>query len=423
MSATTNDGMSVGSATGHPPKLRRLLKVAIACAVLLAGGYAIWSAQSMIVSDNAVVSAYVTSLRAPIEGYVSASRIPVGAAIDRGVVLATVSNPRVDDQLLTQLQERVHRLALEKTAIVRQRASFEATWRDLMQRGEVYRQALLARLAGQLDETRMARAAKLSEAEQAKRDYARKQDLARSGTASLSDLEKAQYGFESLDRQAQSLAGQLASVQAQIDAATVGVMTDAGGNDVIYSVQRADEVRLRITELDRAMDTVNSDANEANARLADESHRIELLRSASIAAPSAGMLWKIDSSNGERLGVGDATAELVDCSAAFLVATIPQSAYADIVLGGEARFRLSGESAERTGTILSVTSDTSLIGDHNLAAVPVDQHRPTAIVRIAVPSSRNVGAECLVGRSARVLLPTIQRSAPDLAMRLVRRFF
>ena len=91
------------------------------------------------------------------------------------------------------------------------------------------------------------------------------------------------------------------------------------------------------------------------------------------------MLWKVGASDGERLGTGDTTTELVDCGAAFLVATIPQSDYADIVLGGEARFRLSGELAERIGTIISVTSDASLIGDRNLAAVPADQHKPTAI--------------------------------------------
>lgn len=422
MSAITLEPAAVRSAPASPLRLNRLLKLAVACGVLFTGVYAVWTAEAFVVSDNAVVSAYVTSLRAPIEGYVSVARIPIGAEIGRGAVLATVTNPRVDDQHLTELQDRVHRLSLEKAAIARQHDTLEATWRDLIQRSEAYRRAMLARLSGQIEETRMALAAKLSETEQAKRDYARRAELARSGAASLSDLDKAHYGFESLNRQAQSLVGQLASVQAQVDATTLGVMTDAGGNDVTYSLQRADEVRLRLAELDRALDTVDGDGKEADDRLADETRRIGLLRSAAMTAPSAGMLWKVGSSNGERIGAGDTTAELVDCGAGFfLVATIPQSEYADVVPGGEARFRLSGESDEHTGTITSVTGDASLIGDRNLAAVPVDLHKPTAIVRIAVPPSRNVAAECLVGRSARVVLPTIQRSVTDATMRLVRR--
>ena len=228
-------------------------------------------------------------------------------------------------------------------------------------------------------------------------------------------MDKAHYAFDALDYQAQSLAGQLGAVQAQLDAAIRGVMIDAGGNDVAYSAQRADEVRLRLAELDRALDTAIADAEESASRLADETRRIDLLRSAKMAAPSAGMLWKVGSSNGERLGAGDMTAQLVDCGAAFLVASIPQNSYADVVLGGEARFRLSGETAERTGTIVSVTGDASLIGDRNLAAVPADQHKATAMVRIAVPPSRNIAAECLVGRTAHVLLPTVGRSFMDQA--------
>ncbi len=421
MSATTHDPVAIASAPANPLKLSRLLKLAVACVVLAMGGYAVWSAQAYVVSDNAVVSAYVTALRAPIEGYVSVGQIPVGAEISRGDVLATVTNPRVDDQHLSELQDRAGRLAMEKAAITRQRDTLESTWRDLMVRGEAYRRAVLARLSGQLEATRMALAARQAESEQARRDYVRKAELVRSGTASLSDLVMSHFGFVWLSRQAQSLAGQVTAMQAQFDAAALGVMTDDGGNDVTYSVQRADEVRLRLAEVDRALDTVIGDAKEAGDRLADEARRIALLRSATMAAPSAGMLWKVGSSNGERIGTGDTTAELVDCGAAFLIATIPQIDYADVILGGDARFRLSGETTERIGTVISVTGDASLLGDRNLAAVPTDKHSPAAIVRIAVPPSRNVAAACLVGRTARVLLPTIERNATDAAMRLIRR--
>jgi multidrug resistance efflux pump len=422
MSATTRDSVAIRPAPAVSLALKRLLKMMIACGVLAAGVYAVWSAQAFVVSDNAVVSAYVTSLRAPIEGYVSGGRIQVGAEIGQGDILATVTNPRVDDQRLADLQERVQRLALEKAAIMRQHDTLDATWRELMQRAEDYRRAMLARLSGQLESTEKNLGARLSESEQAKREFARKSHLVRSGTASIADLDKAHYAYESLDRQTQSLAGQLTSVKAELEATTHGMTINSGGNDVAYSVQRADEVRLRLADLDRALDTVTGDAAETSSRIKAETRRIGLLRSAAVTAPSAGMLWKVGTSDGERLGTGDTTAEIVDCGAAFLVATIPQSAYADVVLGGEARFRLSGEATERTGTIVSVTSDASLIGDRNLAAVPVDQHKPTAIVRIAVPPSRNIAAECLVGRSARVLLPTVGRSVTDETMRFVRRF-
>lgn len=405
------------------PALQRLLKLGAACGVLAAGAYAIWSAQGFAVSDNAVVSSYVTSLRAPIEGYVSGHRPAVGAEIKSGDVLATMTNPLVDDQHLTDLEGRISRLALEEAAIVRQREALALTRNELLQRGEEHRHALVAELSSKIAAADMSLQAKIAEGQQAKHDYSRKAELARSNTASAADLDRAKYASEALEREAQSLAARLASLQAELSAANRGILTEAGGNDVPYSIQRADEVRLRLVDLDRALDTVREDMKETQVRAGAERHRLDMLHSATLAAPSAGMLWKVGASDGERLGTGDMTAELVDCGREFLVAAVPQKAYSNIVLGGEARFRLSGEVTERTGTIVSIMGDSNLTGDRNLAAVPLDRHQPAVMVRIAMPPSPNVAAECLVGRTARVLLPTSGGGVTSAVTQLINRIF
>jgi multidrug resistance efflux pump len=151
MSATIRDPLVVRSASAARLAVKRLLKVGIACGVLTVGVYAIWSAQGIVVTDNAVVSAYVTSLRAPIEGFVSASHTQVGSEIGRGEILATVTNPRVDDQRLATLQERMRRLDVEKAAITRQRDRLETAWRDLTHRAEEYRRAMVSQLTGQVE--------------------------------------------------------------------------------------------------------------------------------------------------------------------------------------------------------------------------------------------------------------------------------
>ena len=92
-----------------------------------------------------------------------------------------MTNPLVDDQRLTDLQDRLHRLALEKAAIASQHDTLEATRRELMQRGEEYRRAMLARLSGQLAATKMASRPGLAEGQQANANMHRKSDLARSG--------------------------------------------------------------------------------------------------------------------------------------------------------------------------------------------------------------------------------------------------
>lgn len=76
----------------------RLFKLGGACAVLGLGAYAVWSDMASIVSDNAVVTAYAVALRTPIDGTVTGSARRIGDHVDRGDVVADVSNIRVDDQ-------------------------------------------------------------------------------------------------------------------------------------------------------------------------------------------------------------------------------------------------------------------------------------------------------------------------------------
>jgi multidrug resistance efflux pump len=149
------------------------------------------------------------------------------------------------------------------------------------------------------------------------------------------------------EREAAALESQLAAARSEAGAARRGVLTDPGANDVPYSRQRADELAVHIARSQREIEALAADEEETSARLASEEAHVALLRSATLAAPSSGMVWKLGASDGERVGTGDMAAELVDCSAAFLVAAIPQDEFPNVEIGGEARFRLSGESGRK----------------------------------------------------------------------------
>jgi multidrug resistance efflux pump len=202
-----------------------------------------------------------------------------------------------------------------------------------------------------------------------------------------------------------------------------GVFLEGGSNDVAYSAQRADEVAIRIAETERAIASFTAAAAEARARLQAEEHRVALLREAELVAPSGGMIWKLGASDGERLAVGDMGAQIVDCRSAFILAAVPQDRFSDVEINGIAKFRLSGEKTDRTGRVVSVTGDASVAADRNLAAAPLVEHgaSATAIARIEFEAPSNTKGACLVGRTARVLLPAAADSG--FFARLARRLF
>ena len=117
------------------------------------------------------------------------------------------------------------------------------------------------------------------------------------------------------------------------------------------------------------------------------------------------MVWKVGAVNGERVGPGDVALELVDCGRAFIMASIPQYRMPDVAPGGEARFKFVGETSERTARVVSVESGGPAARDGRFAATPQPEKEAAAIVELSPLSMPNTASECLVGRTARVLLP------------------
>jgi multidrug resistance efflux pump len=238
----------------------------------------------------------------------------------------------------------------------------------------------------------------------------------KTGFSSPADLDSAQSEFDVASRQVSAQQGRLASLRAQQQALKQGVVSEPGSSDVTYSGQRADEITIRLSELDRERAVAQADIAETAARLQSEEERVSRLQSAPLPAPTSGIIWKLEASDGERLGTGDTVAQIVDCDRTFIIASLAQRYFPDIVVGSLADYRLSGDSAKRQGRVVSVTGDATG-GDHNLAAIPLEQKSPTVTVRIAIDTW---GRECLVGRTARVLLPPAERG---LFANTLGRFF
>ena len=381
----------------------RSVKIGVASLLLVAGLYAVFSGQGYVASDNAVVSAYTVSVRVPIAGLLSGMHVRVGNDVPLGSVLARVEDERVNDQRLIDLRQSVVRGDAEGAAYASQLEVLTGQRTALLRRAAEHGALVSDYLDHQVEEAERLMEARVARREQARRDLFRRATLARDGFAPVSDVERLNVDHAVADREIAADGARIVNLGSQARASRRGIYVGAGSDDVAYSTQRADEVSIRIAETQRAMAAVIATRDEAAARLAAEERRVGLLRSADLVAPIAGVVWKLGVSDGERLGVGDMVAEIVDCRAGFIIASIPQDRFGDVVIGGTARFKLSGEKLERTGRVLAVTGEASVANDRNLAAAPIAQREAGATVRVAFPPSQ--GGDCAVGRTARVLLP------------------
>ena len=394
---------------GSPESRRRIptrpIKIAVGAALLLAGAYGIFSEHQFIASDNAVVTAYVVEVRTPIEGTVSNLLNAVGARVSENSVIGHVENPRVDQQHLQNLRDIEEQARSSIAAIVAERDNLQKQRQELLSRAGAHIQAVSTRLRLQTAEAQGLLTAKQAALKEATIEFNRGQKLHDAGIISDADLDKLQAQFDVATQEFAAQQADLGAVREEADAASRGIMIEPGINDVAYSRQRADEIDFRLSDIDRNLVALRSQANQASKDVQTEAKRAELVHDADLVAPASGVLWKLNALNGEHISAGEPVLQIVDCSKDFILVEVPQDRVPEIVVGGKARFRLSGESSESAGVVLSVSGQELKDENENLAAFPplsLDVRRAT--IRVGVTSAARAG-ECLVGRTARVLLP------------------
>ncbi|MBX5471976.1 MAG: efflux RND transporter periplasmic adaptor subunit [Acetobacteraceae bacterium] len=383
----------------------RPVKITITALLMASAIFAILLNNAVVYSNNAVISAYTVSIRAPIGGYLSGPQVRVGDSVSSGSILARITNPRIDNQRLVDLKQLSIRQQSDLDAYKAERDRLISLRNSLLQRGSEYEKAEVEYFKKRSEEAAFLFQSKEEQRRQALRDLTRNDILSKQGWVSVSELERRKSTFDIAKYEAEAQLAEVGTLQIQAEAARRGLFLENGQNDVPYSVQRADEVSLRIAEIEREISLLQTTQNETLARLAEEENRVELLRSATLIAPSTGMVWKLGASDGELVAIGDTISELVDCGDVFILAKVPQSRFGDIIIGSVARYRFSGETNRHVGQVTAVTGELSLAGDRNLAATPTAERSPTAIVRIKIGPSENVAGKCTVGRTVNVWMP------------------
>ena len=402
---------------------RRPLKIAAAGTLLMAGAYGAFSEQIFISSSDAVVSAYVLDVRAPIEGVVTGLPRGNNAAIAQGDLLAAMRNSLVDHQHLDNLRTLEETAGSNAAADDVELAELARQRNGLLLRADAHATAVADRLVHATAEAKSTLLGREQALAQARRDLQRGTALHDAGIIPHAEYDRLVTAESIAARNVEAEREAVVSLESQRSAASHGLLSEPGtNNDVAYSHQRADELATRIAEVQRSLAASRAQAAQAHAAVSAEGERSTQLHGLDVRSPINGEVWQVDAMDGERMAAGDPLLTMVDCSRQFLLVEVPQDRLPQLAIGGEARFRLAGETAERTGTVLSASGDPQKEVNHKFAAFPMqDTSKELATVRVSMDVSQAGGrAACSVGRAAHVMLPTVPSS---LASRTVRRWF
>jgi multidrug resistance efflux pump len=414
---------------------RRVLKITFAIALCSAGAFGVFSESAYISTSNAVVSAHIADVRTPIEGTISGLPPAAGKTVEANQLLGSVNDPRSDHQHLDNLRILESGALSTVEALTAEQAALQAQEHALLSRSKLHSSAVSSRLQQQAVEAGRTLSGLKVALGLATSELRRGEQLHDAGILANADFDRLRSAQLIAVEAVAAEQSNLTNLDAQAVDASHGLLSEAGdASDVSYSRQRADEIAIRLAENSSALAIALGQSKEAHLNVETERVRGDLMQQSEVRSPIQGFLWKLNTTNGEHTLSGASILSVVDCNRQFVLAQVPQDRVPDIAVNRGARIRLSGESEERTGTVLSVSGDVLKLPDAQLAALPFQessQQMATVWIELNKPgtpsgdgdlarSGPSESTSCVIGRSARVLIPTF---STNLASRWIHDNF
>jgi len=379
---------------------RRILKTIVGVILVVLAGWMPLQALLQTTSTEAVINARLITLRAPIEGQISwIGQIATGTELKPGAQVLGIVNPRADRGRLDAVAQLVGELEGDIKALTARRDSLMNLHQEHTANAEAFRVGRIAQLESRMAETRSDIGAATARHEEAQQTLERAQSLADAGTGTVVALERARRDATVAAQTLEALRHRLKTLDVELSALRRGVFVGDSYNDRPQSLQRADEIELRLNEVNA--DITQREVRLANLRteLAAENMRYAQRSAAGLVAPVSGSIWEVMTAPGESVVRGQDLVRLLDCSGLVVTATVGEAAYNQLRVGQKARFRFRGESTDYEGRIVSLTGVAT--APANLAIQPAALAKEPYRVTVALPEMPTKG-RCSVGRTGRV---------------------
>ena len=391
-----------------PPSARvwRWIRVLAGIALLAIGLWSLGPQLVFRVTREARINARVIPVHAPIEGQIVVAPPAPGTPLARGDIATVIANPALDRGRYEQLVTERAMLAARIDAADRQLVELADLRREFDERLERFRVTNLQRSELRIREAQAALAVAASVATERHDEFERKRNLGSDGVASPAAVLSARRAAEQADVEATRLRITAERLAHEHAALAEGVLVGEERDDVPYSQQRVDEIRLRAVEIVARRREDAARLAALNQAIVAENQRLDRLARAEVRVPSTGILWQSLVVQGTSVGPTTELFTLIDCTELVVTAKYSERYFESILPGQRARVQLLG-GGNLEAVVESVRGLDVSSAEDRLAARMVDLADGEFLVTLRLDSAKlrdRKAAFCQVGRSVEVVL-------------------
>jgi multidrug efflux pump subunit AcrA (membrane-fusion protein) len=350
-----------------------------------------------------VVNSRLVTLRAPIDGQVvsAANLSSEKSVVGQGTVILRIVNTRGDRVRLDDLRRQRAKLEHERPTLAAKLTSAQAAQKDLARQAAQFRGGRIRQLEARIAESESAIDALVARREEATAAAERSSSLVRSGSVSTVELGRLTREQTIAQRTELAARQRLEATRVELEAAREGTYLGDSYNDRPSSVQREEEMRLRVETFSADLAQVDAEIGWLSGEIGAEEFRYNNQAEAIIKLPVTGRIWEIMTASGEDVRAGQPLARVLDCSSMVVTANVTERVYNRLQIGAPARFRPADGSADINGTIVNLTGSAGAAA--NLAISPDALAKEPYRVTVSIPHRDGGTKDCKIGRTGRVI--------------------
>ncbi len=341
----------------------RWIRIGLAAGAVVTAALFIHDRLFVLSANRAVLSPVAISLRAPIAGTLMVPDAEPGRLLPAGTVLGHVRDAMADETRLVGLRARVQALETEAAALAGRLSAAEGEIEVAGTRSGAFQEARLRQLRARLDESRANEAAAMARLREASSAIRRGERLVGSSAIAPAAVDTLTRNQRVAEREVAALQERRRALQAEHDAAAMGIFTSDNSTDRSVSQQTEDRLRLLRAELRAQIAERRGQADIVRGQLAIEQRGFEARHNVPLPAPAQARLMALHAQNGEFVSQGQEIATLLDCGRQMVVAEVTERVFTRLTTGQRAEFRpQSGADAALQGEVVRLLSPINTTG-------------------------------------------------------------
>jgi multidrug resistance efflux pump len=275
-------------------------------------------------ATRAILNAPVILLTTPIDGVVSSLRIKPGETFETGQTIATIENPRANQETLLTLQTR--RLTLEQQlASLKSQAEHDQQFYDALDKtSQQYQSAYRTR---QLYAQRALKAESVAadaRLQDAQATVTRNLELFRQGAISEAAVTASKAQVASLQGAAESIRSQVRINSGDVSAASEQVYLDPDQLRMFDLQAQMTTLQLSLANQAKNRATQQEELDSLNRLIETEQNRVRLMAAYNVVAYAPGTVQELIAPQGTLVRAGSTLVRATHCNESNVIAVFPE---------------------------------------------------------------------------------------------------